>query len=63
MCHKKQTLKKGLEFKVQVHHKHGVCNWDEMIAVIRKNLLCSPDNLQTLCKFCHQRAELKPKLF
>lgn len=56
-CLKKQTMKKGFEFKVQVHHKQGVCNWDEIIEVIRKNLLCSPEHLETLCKECHVEVE------
>lgn len=48
-CGKKQSVAKGREVKVVVDHKEGVCNWDEMFACIRKNLLCDPSLLRTLC--------------
>ena len=51
-CHRKQTKKKGEEFKVQVHHLNGI-EWDNMIEQIRMDLLVNPDKLQTLCKECH----------
>ena len=53
-CKRKQTTKKGFEFKVQVHHKEGIKVWDEMIELIQKDLLCDPDKLQTLCTDCHR---------
>ena len=52
-CKKKQSKAKGKEFSVQVHHLYGVGNWDVVIDIIRKELLCSPTNLVTLCKDCH----------
>ena len=52
-CSRKQTQKKGHEFKVQVHHKNGIDVWDEIIELIYKELLCDPDKLKTLCKDCH----------
>jgi 5-methylcytosine-specific restriction endonuclease McrA len=57
ICHRKQTQKKGQEFKVQVHHKEGVGNWDKVIETIREEILCNPDKLQTLCKDCHRSIE------
>ena len=53
-CGRKQSRAKGKEFKVEVHHAPGIDNWDEMYACIRKNLLCSPDEMETLCKECHE---------
>jgi hypothetical protein len=58
-CKKKQSTAKGKEFKVQVHHKEGVCNWEEIYAAIRKNLLCSPDKMEVLCKADHMKKEGK----
>ena len=52
-CFRKQTAKKGQEFKVQVHHKEGIDVWDEIIELIYKELLCDPEKLKTLCKECH----------
>jgi predicted HNH restriction endonuclease len=57
VCKRKQTMKKGQEFKVQVHHKAGIGNWDRVIEVIREEILCDPNQLQTLCKECHDLEE------
>jgi 5-methylcytosine-specific restriction endonuclease McrA len=54
-CGRKQSNAKGKEFKVEVHHEDGICNWQEIFEVIRKNLLCSPDKMKTLCKECHKK--------
>ena len=53
-CGKKQSRAKGKEVFVEVHHKEGVVNWDEIYRVVREYLLCSPDNMETLCKDCHR---------
>jgi len=53
-CGVKQSKAKGKEQKVQVHHKNGITNWNEIINCIRKNLLCNPENLETLCPNCHK---------
>ena len=53
-CGAKQSRKKGMEVKVEVHHKEGVLNWDELYGVIREYLLCNPEGLETLCKSCHK---------
>lgn len=52
-CMKKQSMKKGQEFKVQVHHKDGIANWDKIIEEIRKELLNG--EMIVLCKECHKQ--------
>lgn len=52
-CFRKQTTKKGQEFKVEVHHVKGIKVWDEIIELIQEELLCEPEFLQTLCRDCH----------
>jgi 5-methylcytosine-specific restriction endonuclease McrA len=52
VCGSKQSKAKGREVKVEVHHKNG-CEWDRVIAAVREYLLCDPDELETLCKECH----------
>ena len=54
-CGAKQSKAKGKEQKVQVHHKEGVLNWDELIEAIRAYLLTDPENLETLCPDCHKQ--------
>jgi predicted HNH restriction endonuclease len=54
-CGIKKSVKKGSEQKIEVHHKEGVCNWDKIIEVIREELLCSIDKLESLCPDCHDR--------
>lgn len=56
-CGKKKSAKKGFEQKVEVHHKEGVLNWDEIVEAIRKNLLCDPGKLESLCPECHAQNE------
>ena len=52
-CGVKQSRAKGKEVKVEVHHKEGVQNWEALFKAVRKYLLCSPDDMETLCKKCH----------
>ena len=54
-CGKKQSIKKGSECKVQVHHKQGIKVWNELIEIIYNNLLCPIDELETLCTDCHNK--------
>ena len=54
-CGKKQSRAKGRRVYVEVHHKDGVLNWNEIDRVIRKYLLCSPSQMITLCKECHDK--------
>lgn len=53
-CGKKQSKKIDAVVKVEVHHKDGIDNWDEVISLIQEKLLCSPDELTTLCVDCHK---------
>ena len=52
-CGVKQSKAKGKEQKVEVHHKEGILNWQEIYDAIRKNLLCDVDGLEVLCPDCH----------
>jgi len=54
-CGKKQSKAKGREVKVEVHHKDGVLNWEELFLAIRKFILCDPNKMNVLCKDCHDR--------
>jgi len=54
-CHVKQSKAKGREQKVEVHHKDGVLNWDQIVDLIRDQLLCDPTKLETLCPTCHKQ--------
>ena len=53
-CGKKQSVRKGNEVKVQVHHKKGIDCWDEVINAIYNQILCSIEDLETLCIECHK---------
>ena len=52
-CGKKQSKKRSAVVKVQVHHKKGISVWDEIIDLIYDELLCNPEDLETLCVDCH----------
>ena len=54
-CGKKQSKAKGKEVKVEVHHINGIDNWDKIIDIVYAGLLVSPDNLETVCKECHDK--------
>jgi hypothetical protein len=53
-CGVKQSVAKGREVKIEVHHEDGV-EWDRLIEQVYKYLLCSPDRLRVLCKECHAK--------
>lgn len=53
-CGVKASVRKGFEQKVQVHHKKGIKFWNEIIDLIYSELLCNPDDLETLCPDCHK---------
>lgn len=53
-CGTKQSRAKGKECYVEVHHKHGICNWEEIYKVVRKFLLCESSMMECLCKECHK---------
>lgn len=60
-CGIKQSKAKGKEVSVQVHHKHGITNWQALYDAIRKYLLCPPEDLETLCKKCHKAEAAREK--
>jgi hypothetical protein len=57
ICGAKQSKAKGREVKVEVHHKEGVMNWDEIYKIVRQYLLCDPSLLETQCYDCHKKTE------
>jgi hypothetical protein len=48
-------MAKGKEFKVQVHHKNLISNWDKVIDIIYKEILCNHQYLETICLDCHNK--------
>lgn len=54
-CGVKQSKAKGKEQKIEVHHKDGVLNWDEIVRVIQEQILCDPSKLECLCPKCHDK--------
>ena len=58
VCGRKQSRAKGKEFDVQVHHKPGIGNWEEVINSVYQGILCDPDELETLCTQCHDKREI-----
>jgi|GEM_PF-1612286 len=54
-CGIKQSRALGREVFVEVHHQEGVCNWEALIDSVFESLLCSPENLITLCHNCHSK--------
>lgn len=54
-CGVKASVAKGREVKVEVHHRQGILNWNEIIDLVYKQLLCDPAGLEVLCKACHEK--------
>lgn len=54
-CGRKQSKAKGRELAVEVHHVSGATKLKEIEEVIRKNLLCDPAMLETVCVDCHEK--------
>lgn len=52
-CHRKQSVAKGRELKLEVHHKDGI-DWDGVIDLVIERILVDPANLEVLCKDCHR---------
>jgi len=53
-CGKKQSVAKGKEVKLEVHHNSGIPNWDHILDVVYRHLLCDPKHLTVMCKECHE---------
>ncbi len=56
-CGVKASVARSSPQKIEVHHKGGVLNWDEMVATIRQQLLVGPDKLKCLCPDCHKAVD------
>ena len=54
-CGVKASVAKGREVKIEVHHREGVANWDELFTTVRKFLLVDESKMQPLCKSCHEK--------
>ena len=54
-CGVKRSVAKGREVKVEAHHRAGICNWQEIYAAIRENLLPPPESWEILCAACHEK--------
>lgn len=51
-CGVKQSVAKGREVRLEVHHINGI-QWFEMIEYVRQQLLVPPEELMPLCQDCH----------
>ena len=58
-CGVKQCTAKGKEQKVEVHHKLGIGNWEQVVDLIYSEILCDHSLLETLCPECHEQ-ETRP---
>jgi hypothetical protein len=54
-CGKKKSVAKGKEVKLEVHHLETLA-WPQLIAHIRRHLLCEPSKMMALCTTCHKEA-------
>lgn len=53
-CGVKQSVAKGREVKLEVHHIDGI-DWDGLCDLIRERLLQKPERLAPACKECHDK--------
>ena len=53
-CGKKQSKARGKEVAIEVHHRHGIHGWEQVIDSVYDFLLTDPDGLEVLCKDCHK---------
>lgn len=52
-CGVKASKAEGREVAIEVHHREGVANWEQLIDMVYAELLCDPELLRVLCKSCH----------
>ena len=52
-CGIKQSVAKGKEVKLQVHHIHGIEDWEKIIDYIFEQVLVDESELEVLCMECH----------
>jgi len=58
-CDIKQSTAKGKEVKLNVHHVHGITDWDIIIDLIVEKILAV--ELEVLCVSCHDEEHKKAK--
>lgn len=54
-CGVKKSKAKGKEQSVHVHHKRGNIDWQKIYDVLREELFCDVEHLETLCPDCHDK--------
>ena len=54
-CGRKGSVAKGREVKIEVHHRHGIANWEAVINTVYEQILVDPSRLEVLCKECHAK--------
>ena len=59
-CGVKQSVAKGKECRLAVHHMDHV-PWDDLLKQIRDKLLQTPDRLAPCCKSCHDKIHAEEK--
>jgi predicted HNH restriction endonuclease len=53
-CKVKASKAKGREVGVQVHHREGIAQWEQIIDLIFEQLLVDPSLLEVVCVDCHK---------
>lgn len=53
-CGAKQSVAKGKEVSLEVHHLDGIV-WEDLIDKVYEMLLCDPSRLRVYCKKCHDK--------
>ena len=61
VCWKKQSKANGKECKLDVHHVAHKPDWSRLIAVVREELLQTPEALAPLCGECHAKIHAERK--
>jgi len=54
-CGVKASVAKGREQKIEVHHKHGIGNWEKVIDMVYEELLTCAERMECLCPECHKK--------
>jgi len=54
VCGIKQSVAKGREVKLEVHHINGI-DWSGLVDLIRERMLPDPSELEPLCVECHRK--------
>lgn len=57
-CGVKQSVAKGKEVRLEVHHMDGV-DWEGLIELVRERLLQRAERLAPACKECHAKEGAK----